>query len=142
MTRYAIRYEELREKHGPALERRVVSGLLDFMEQAEEVKRAALARTLADLQSEEGVRDASTAMKNIAISQGIAGTKMMELMGRPTSIIEHRSPNELLSRLRALGAIIEGTAEDLEPPAASLEETNPDVAAAGGLDEAAQEADT
>lgn len=104
------RYMEIRREKGPALEAMVVDGLRGFLVEAERVKLKAL-NALEKAIDDGEVKDYGSALKNISVSQGIAGSKIMDLTGRPTAIIEHRSTKELMARLAAIGAI-ESTAEE------------------------------
>jgi hypothetical protein len=121
--KYAVRYMEIRREKGPALEAMVIESLRGTMVEIERVKLKALARLEEKIDADE-VKDYSAAMKNLALTQGIAGTKVMELTGRPTAIIEHRSTKELMARLAAIGAI-DSTAEE-EP--ANMEASDKPVA--------------
>ncbi len=125
------RYSELRAEKGPELEKLAVEGLLSFVHRAEAVKAVALDKTLAELEAGE-TKDPGATLRNIATAQGISVTKIMELSGRPTSVVVHRPPNELLARLASLGAIVDGSATELPPPTATLVETNPSVAPKDG----------
>lgn len=136
---YTPRYAELRDKHAPLLERKAVEGLLSFFLATEEVKRVALQKTLDALNSEGGVKDPGATLKNLALAQGIAGTKLMELTGRPTSIIEHRSANEVLATLKRLGAVVDGDADEV-PSQQEIEATV--VASDAHTDVAATPADS
>lgn len=79
--------------------------------------QAALERGDADVQEpsppSKRVRDAGKTLQHIAISQGIAVQKILELTGRPTQVVQHTSMNEALARLKALGAVVEGVATDI-----------------------------
>jgi hypothetical protein len=123
------RYSELRAEKGPELEKLAVEGLLSFVHRAEAVKAVALDKTLAELEAGD-TKDPGATLRNIATAQGISVTKIMELSGRPTSVVVHRPPNELLARLASLGAIVDGSATEI--PAATLVETNPSVAPKDG----------
>lgn len=109
---YSQRYNELRAKHGPELEKLAVQGLLDFVRQAEEVKIKALERTAEELAANKS-KDPAATLRNVATAQGISVTKIMELSGRPTSVVIHRSPAELMARLRARGAVVDVSSEEI-----------------------------
>lgn len=58
-------------------------------------------------------------VQRISTAKGINGTKLLELTGRPTQVVEHRDPKQAAAALaRRLGVVLEGTATDL--PALSL----------------------
>lgn len=126
------RYSELRVKHGPELEKRAVEGLLNFVRRAEDAKYLALEKTIDELESGD-TKDPGATLRNIATAQGISVTKILELSGRPTSTVMHKSPAELMARLQALGAV-DSSADEI--PVATLVETNP-VAPLGDSNEAA-----
>lgn len=128
-TDFHQRYSELRAEKGPELEKLAVDGLLSFVHQAEAVKLVALKKTLEQLEAGDA-KDPGATLRNVATAQGITVTKIMELSGRPTSIVMHRPPNELLARLASLGAIVDSSAAEI--PAATLVETNPSVAPDSG----------
>lgn len=114
MVVHATRYAELRREKGPELERIAVDGLLSFVTAAEEAKRIALEKTVEQLQSDDGAKDPGATLRNVATAQGISVTKIMELTGRPTAQNHGgRSVPELLAGLARLGAIVNGTAEEL-----------------------------
>lgn len=55
-------------------------------------------------------------LQRITTSKGINGTKLLELTGRPTSIVEHRDPRDDIRALaRDLGLVIEGQATEVPP---------------------------
>lgn len=111
-TRYKARYHELREKHGPELEAKAVAGLQGFLVRAEEAKGKALDATVAQI-DDGTIKDPAKALQHISVSQGISVQKILELTQRPTQIHEHRSMNEIVSRLKALGADIQGVATEI-----------------------------
>lgn len=67
------------------------------------------------------VRDAASSGRNLATIAGISGTQLLQLSGRPTQVVEHRKPEEVLRRLAALG-VVESTAVEEPSPSASLPE--------------------
>lgn len=99
------RYEELQRKHGPELEARAVANLQAFVVRAEEAKYIALDATVATLES-GGSKNPGQDLKNIAVAQGISVQKVLELSGRPTQTIQHRSLAEAVARLQQLGATV------------------------------------
>lgn len=108
--RHRERYEELRVQMGPELEAQAIADFRGFVQRAEEAKSLALEKTVDALEAGD-IKDPAKTLQAISISQGIAVQKVLELSGRPTAIVEHRSMAEALARLRALGAeVIEGTA--------------------------------
>jgi len=57
-------------------------------------------------------------LQRVTTSKGINGTKLLELTGRPTSIVEHREGTDILKALGAKvpGLVIDSTAEELPKP--------------------------
>lgn len=49
-----------------------------------------------------GARDASQVAKNLAIAGGVAADKLALAEGRPTSITEHRDPDQILRAIEAI----------------------------------------
>jgi hypothetical protein len=62
------------------------------------------------------VKDASAAAKNLATTAAIASDKIALMEGRPTSIVEHRSSDDVLRDLERGGFIDAEATEDPEPP--------------------------
>lgn len=113
MQRHRARYEELQQKHGPELEAKAVANLQGFIVRSEEAKSVALDATVVHLESGEA-KNPGNDLKNIAIAQGIAVQKVLELTARPTSIVEHRSIAEAIERMRALGGEITMPGYDID----------------------------
>jgi transposase-like protein len=119
--RHRERYHQLREEMGPELERQAQQGFLAFVTRAEEAKAKALEAVVEGLDAGT-VKDPARALQQVSISQGIAVQKVLELSGRPTSIVEHRSVAETIAQLRSLGAeIIEGTVVSSDEPVREIE---------------------
>ncbi len=123
VSMHPARYMEIKRDKGPMLEAMVIENLRGFMLESERVKLKAL-HAVEQAIDEGTLKDPGATLKNIAISQGVAGTKVMEMTGRPTAIIEHRSTRELMARLAHLGAI-DTTAEELPPTHAIMPATEP-----------------
>jgi hypothetical protein len=120
------RFEQLKREMGPELEAQAVAGLQAFIVRAEHAKRGALEAVIVDIDNGD-VKDPAKTLKDVAIAQGIGVQKILELTNRPTAIVEHRTPEEAYARLRALGAVIEGTADTLEPAKALPAPTEPEA---------------
>jgi hypothetical protein len=62
-------------------------------------------------------------LQRVTTAKGINGTKLLELTGRPTQIVEHRDPKQAAQALaRRLGVTIESTATEIpaaQPPKTS-----------------------
>lgn len=57
------------------------------------------------------VKDASASARNLQTIAGIGVTKVLEITGRPTAIIEHRRPEDVVRRLNAL--VVDSDAEEV-----------------------------
>lgn len=77
---------------------------------------AAIERSMTQLKDDK-VRDASGSARNAAVGKAVNIDKILQLEQRPTSIVQHRSGDEVLRQLermgRASGFIVEGSAEDV-----------------------------
>jgi hypothetical protein len=111
-SEHRARIERIREERGPELEAMAINGLRAFALRAEEVKAAALEATMEQLR-EGKARDPAAVLRNVATAQGITVSKILELSGRPTSIVEHRSAQDIVARLASLGAVVDSTAREL-----------------------------
>lgn len=109
---HAERLEQLRVERGEQIEAMAINGLRAFALRAEEVKAAALEATMEQLR-EGKARDPAAVLRNVATAQGITVSKILELSGRPTSIVEHRSAQDIVARLASLGAVVDSTAREL-----------------------------
>lgn len=110
------RIEVIRRERGPELERLAIEGFRAFVVRAEEAKAAALDETLKRI--EDGTaRDPGRDLSSISVAQGISVQRMLELDGRPQGVKGgERSVAELLTELQRLGAVIDGSAREIEPP--------------------------
>lgn len=91
------------------IERRLVQDQREVAAIAASGVRAAMDLEIERIRAGE-VKDASASARNLATVMGIATTKVLELTGRPTTIIEHRRPEQVVERL---SKIIESTAEEI-----------------------------
>jgi hypothetical protein len=58
------------------------------------------------------------ALQRVTTSKGINVTKLLEITGRPTSIVEHRDPRaEIRAMAREFGITVDSTATEIQPPA-------------------------
>lgn len=68
--------------------------------------------------------DVAGTLQRVTTSKGINGTKLLELTGRPTQIVEHRDPRQAAQALaRRLGVTLEATATEINErslPSASV----------------------
>lgn len=110
----AAEYERIRTEVAPKLEAVILSDMREFVLEASRVKAVALRKTLEALEADEiPKRDLPGALRNITTAEAISVDKIMVLSGRPTSVVEHRSLGQLVARLAAIGAVVDGSAEEL-----------------------------
>lgn len=107
-------YDRVRRELAPRLESIVVAEQYAFIIEAGHAKRLALAKTMDALENDQiPARDLPGALRNITTAEAISIDKVLALSGRPTSIVEHRSAAELVRKLAAMGAVVDGTAAEI-----------------------------
>lgn len=119
------RYLEICEREAPKLEALAANQAREIIVRSAEVEHGILDRLTAqdeDTTSKE-LSELAGALQRLTTSKGINTTKLLELTGRPTQIVEHRDPKQAAQALaRRLGVVLEGTATDL-PTTALLSES-------------------
>ena len=109
--------EEARREVAPRLEAQLTGDMLD------DARKITVAMDLAIQRTEERLRrnieaDPSRVLRDLSQVRTQAIDKRLALEGRPTQIIEKRSPDEILAKLEALGVVkqvdVESTAEEDE----------------------------
>jgi hypothetical protein len=107
-------YETIRSKYGHKLEDFMVNELRERMVEQAEVERLALEKTRAALEAGD-IKDPARTMRDIAHAKSQNIDKLRVMTGRPTDITEHRSLDELVKALAALGiAQVDNTAVEGE----------------------------
>lgn len=118
--KYREEYDRIRRDLAPRLEQVVVAEQYAFVLEAGRAKRLALQKTMEALEADAiPARDLPGALKSITTAEAISVDKILALSGRPTSVVEHRSANDIVRKLAALGAVTDATAVELP------EETSP-----------------
>jgi hypothetical protein len=112
---YPNLYQHLAVRHSSEIEKHVATQLRATLSNAVSAANEAVDTELARIRAGD-VKDTAASARSLMTAAGIAGTKLMELEGRPTTIVEHRSGAEALRQLAAQGLIIDTTAEETEPP--------------------------
>lgn len=115
---HAAKYQELREKHAPDLEKRLSAGLRDTAMLASEGMQKAVLKAMEGLKDD---KDPSKTAANLATVADKTTRNMLGLEGRPTSITETRNVNEIL-RSWAERGIVQFTDAPEEPE--QIEEAN------------------
>lgn len=114
--RFPERYRQACEDTAPQIEAQVVDFQRELAYRASQAAQHAVALELERIDARE-VKDASASARNLATTAGIAVDKVLSLTGRPTTIHEHRTPEQAMKRLRTLhpGLFVEGTADEITP---------------------------
>ena len=109
--------EEARRELAPALELELTNNMLDEARRVTSVIDLAVRRT-ERLLERDAISDPAKAARDLGQLRTQAIDKRLALEGRPTQIIEKRSPDEILAKLEALGVVrqvdVESTAEEDE----------------------------
>jgi hypothetical protein len=111
------RYLEIAEREGPRIEAQAAAQARELIIRSADVEHTILDRLAGEDDVEPTTKELSElagALQRVTTSKGINTTKLLELTGRPTAIVEHRDPKQAAAALsRRLGVIIESTAEDV-----------------------------
>ena len=107
------RLEAIKRERAPLIDQACVAHFRDIVLNASQATLKA-----AELEHERintgEVRDAAASARNLATTAAIATDKIALMEGRPTAIVEHRNPDEVLKRLQAKGLVIDSTATELD----------------------------
>lgn len=109
------RYREIFEREAPKLESIAAQQATELILRSADTEHAIHDRLseLDNLSTKE-LSELAGALQRVTTSKGINTTKLLELTGRPTQIVEHRDPRqELAGLIRDLGITIDATAEDI-----------------------------
>ncbi len=117
---HADRYATIRYQVIPQIHAKLAEESEDLAAEYAKLELETIARFRKELPNLKA-SEAAGAARNIATSRAIAVDKASLLRGRPTTIVEHKTVEESLRKLAALGVIdvdyVDGTADEL-PPAA------------------------
>ena len=97
---HQARYEELREQHGPDLEKRLTNGLRDTTMLAAEAMQEAVQQAMKRLEDGNDPEPAKTAAL-LATATDKTTRNMLALSGRPTQITETRNVEQTMRALAA-----------------------------------------
>lgn len=118
------RYLEIAEREGPRLEALAANQARELIIRSADVEHSIFdllaAATSEDHESlkPKDITELAGALQRVTTSKGINTTKLLELTGRPTQVVEHRDPKQAAAALaRRLGVTLEGTATDITQPA-------------------------
>lgn len=116
------RYLEIAEREAPRIEAMAAQQARELVVRASETEHTLIDRLNDRLASDETtskeLSELAGTLQRVTTSKGINGTKLLELTGRPTSIVEHRDPAQTVNALaRKLGITVDSTAvEEPTPP--------------------------
>jgi hypothetical protein len=111
--RYAERYQELQEQHGPEIEQALARGARLTALRAFHVTQKAVDATEEQIDSGD-IRDPAGTARNLATTGAILTDKMLALTGRPTQITQHLSPDDIFKRLANKGYRLEPAHTDAQ----------------------------
>lgn len=115
--RHAERYDQIRTERRPSIEAAAINDYAAIVARTQQVVLEGIEQTATGLHDLDA-KDASAAVKNLAIAGGVAADKLLVFTDRPNQITERRDPEQLL---RALEGIV-GTAEEI-PDVALIDES-------------------
>lgn len=112
------RYLEIAEREAPKLEALAAQQARELILRAGDAEHGLLDKLNTALANDETtpkeLSELAGTLQRLTTSKGINGTKLLELTGRPTQIVEHRDPKQAATALaRRLGLTIDSTAEDI-----------------------------
>lgn len=110
VKQYPGHYQKLAQKHAASIEKVVATKVRTTVLAASHALDKAVALEEARLEAGD-VKDAAASARNLATVMGIGVTKILELEGRPTSVVEHRNSDDAIRQARAQGWIT-GTATE------------------------------
>jgi transposase-like protein len=118
-------YLEIQEREAPKLEAIAAGQAREVILRVAETEHRILDRLAADETDPETgevtppsaktLSELAGALQRVTTAKGINTTKLLELTGRPTSIVEHREGNDILRALgaRIPGLVVDSTAEEI-----------------------------
>lgn len=111
---HAARYAEILHEIAPQLEQAAADQSLSLILRQDDATHAILDRLEdPELPSKE-ISELAGSVQKLTIAKGINTTKRLELLGRPTQIVQHLNPRETIQALaRDLGVTIPSTAEEI-----------------------------
>lgn len=107
-------YQDIAEREGPKLEAIAAAQAREVLLRASAVEHRILDRldTEEELSTKE-TTELAGALQRVTTAKGINTTKVLELTGRPTQVVQHLNPRDTMLALgRELGVVFEGTAEE------------------------------
>jgi hypothetical protein len=117
-AKHRDRYYELAEREGPKLEAIGASNAREIVLRAAHAEHKILDSLDSDELTSKQMSELAGALQRISTSKGINTTKLLELTGRPTQVVQHLNPQQTIQALaRDLGIVIDSTAEEIEPAA-------------------------
>lgn len=111
-AKHRDRWLEIREKVADKAHAQVAAQIEDMLLDIGDAKKEALDRFRSEIGNLAG-KDASAAVKNLAIAEANGIDKVLLLRGKPTHISEHRAPEEIIRKLAA-GSVVDVEHEEIQ----------------------------
>lgn len=111
---HAARYHAIREQVMPRIHAEIAAESEDLARLWGQLERKGV-EDLHETWDQLKTPEKSAALRNATVSRGISIDKASLLRGKPTSIVENRTPDELLRKLASsqVADVIDGEAEDI-----------------------------
>lgn len=125
---YRERYAEIRAEVAPKVKARMADAHTDLAERLAALEHSTIDELEHEVKELSG-KDKAALLRNVAIAGAVHIDKAALLNGDPTSIIGKRELPEIFRALAAKGVsvnVIEGEAEEIEPPPAKTLEAGTD----------------
>lgn len=107
-------YERVRRDLAPQIEATVLAECHATAVRLGEIERLAAEKLAIALENDQiPAKDLPSALQRLTTAKAINIDKILVMSGRPTQVVEHRSAAELVRRLARLGAVIDGSAEEV-----------------------------
>lgn len=129
-NKHAARFQAIEAKRAHLIDQACIEEFRAIVLEGARATKSAIAAAHQDINN-GNTRDPAATARNLATASAIAADKIAIMEGRPTSIVEHRSADDIIKRLEALGVVVDAEAEELAQEAllpASATTNAPDLA--------------
>ena len=110
---HAARFQAIEAKRAHLIDQACIEEFRAIVLDGARATRSAIAAAQQDINN-GNTRDPAATARNLATASAIAADKVALMEGRPTSIVEHRNPDDIIKRLEALGLVVDAEAEELD----------------------------
>lgn len=110
--RYRGEFEKIRNQLAPLREQSLANDMLDVASMATQVEQVAIEHTM-ELLAAGKVSDPSKVARDLADVKAKSVEKRLAIQGRPTSIVENRSVEDIWKQLEKLGVMEQVTDADV-----------------------------